>query len=192
MPSRNERRRELARRMELRLTELRLRWQDVANAGGVSLRAVQSARRGDAEIRLRTQRGIEDGLQWPAGYIQDVLDGKTPTLDAPTGQQPAPASTEPAAEAETEPVPPAVADAIASLIALVTPMIDTEIRRARLRMQKTDVSGREVFANEYEQAVWDLDKMPEYRRVRTIAALRAHRMHDEAEADGGKIPNRSS
>lgn len=192
MPSRNERRRELARQMESRLTELRLRWQDVANAGGVSLRAVQSARRGDAEIRLRTQRGIEDGLQWPAGYIQDVLDGKTPTLGVPTGQQPAPASTEPAAEAETEPVPPAVADAIASLIALVTPMIDTEIRRARLRMQKTDVSGREVFANEYEQAVWDLDKMPEYRRVRTIAALRAHRMHDEAEADGGKIPNRSS
>ena len=97
---------------------------------------------------------------------------------------------------EPEPVSPAVADAIASLIALLTPAIDTEIRRARLRLQRQDVLGREVFTSEPEPMVWDLAQLPEFRRIRTIAALRAHRLHDEAEAantnNSNGIPNRSS
>ena len=75
-------------------------------------------------------------------------------------------------------------------------MIDTEIRRARLRLQRQDVSGREAFTNEHEQMIWDLAQLPEFRRTRTIAALRAHRLHDEAETmhtnNSNGIPNRSS
>ena len=89
-----------------------------------------------------------------------------------------------------------MADAISALIALVTPMIDTEIRKARLRLQRQDVLGREVFTSEPEAMVWDLAQLPEFRRTRIIAALRAHRLHDEAEAantnsDNG-VPNQSS
>ena len=47
MSDENDYRRDLARRMEERRVELRLYWEDVARAGGVSLRALHSARNGD-------------------------------------------------------------------------------------------------------------------------------------------------
>lgn len=194
MPSTSEPRRELGSRMESRRRELRLRWQDVAEAGRVSLRALQSARTGEAEIRPLTQRGIEDGLQWPAGYIQDFLDGKNPVPPGPGGRMPAPASTEPEPatqpEPEPEPVSAAVASAISGLVDSLTPAIEVEVRRARLRMQRHDVTGQEVFADPHEQRIWDLE-LPESRRITIVAFLRAWNARNEAGADSGKFPRRN-
>ena len=93
---------------------------------------------------------IESAYELVPGSLKRTLnDGPL----EPAGRPAVPSA--PSAD-EPESVSPAVADAIASLIALVTPMIDTEIRRARLRLQRQDVSGREAFTNEHEQMIWDL------------------------------------
>lgn len=165
--------------MEDRCLELRLRWQDVANAGNVSLRALQSARLGTAEIRPLTQRGIEDGLRWPPGYIQAVLDGKEPAL-----RPPEPASTGPEPHGPAQPVPPAVATAIGALVASLVPAIEVEVRRAQMR--NPAVTGAGIFTSEYEAAVWDLAGMPESRRVGIIAFLRAARVREEAGNGNGE------
>ena len=181
MPSTLEARHRLTELMEDRRRELRLRWQDVAEAGNVSLRALQAARLGDAEIRPLTQRGIEDGLRWPAGYIQAVLDGKEPNLGGYTAHPPASASRpEPPADEPPEPVPPAVATAISALGKSIEPIITQQITHARMR--DPGATGAEIFADGYEAAVWDLRKWPEFLRIATIAFLRASRVQAEAGA----------
>lgn len=143
---------------------------------------VETARRhnfGDGTLAV-----IESAYELVPGSLKRTLDGGP--------LEPASPVVVSSAEEPPAPIPLAVADAVAALIEHVTPVIDTEIRRARLRAQRQDVTGNEVFANEHEAAVWNLTGMPEFRRVRTIATLRAHRLHDEAQAQGGKFPNRSS
>ena len=187
MPSNPEARHRLAELMEARQRELRLRWQDVAETGNVSLRALQAARLGDAEIRPLTQRGIEDGLRWPAGYIQAVLDGKEPNLGGDAAHPPASASTrpEPPPDEPPEPVPPAVASAISSLVASLTPAIEVEVRRTRMR--NPDATGADIFTSKHEATIWDLDA-PEPWRIGIIAFLRATRTQREA---GNAEPNSS-
>ena len=68
----------LAALMDERRLELRLTWQDVADRGGISLRALANARTGDAEIRPLTQAGIEGGLQWERGSVARILAGGDP------------------------------------------------------------------------------------------------------------------
>ena len=75
MPTQPEERQELAARMDERRLELGMRWQDVATAGDVSLRAINNARTGDREIRPLTRHGIEKGLRWPPGTIERILSG---------------------------------------------------------------------------------------------------------------------
>lgn len=78
MPTQPEERRQLARDMEKRRLELGLRWQEVADAGRVSLRALNNARTGDREIRPLTRQGIEKGLRWELGSIELILSGGRP------------------------------------------------------------------------------------------------------------------
>jgi len=78
MPIPTEARRRLAAFMEERRTELRMRWQDVAAAGRISLKALHAARTGTSGIRPLTQRGIEDGLRWAPGSVQAILSGGEP------------------------------------------------------------------------------------------------------------------
>lgn len=73
-------RRRLAALMDERRTKLRLTWQEVAERGGVSLRALANARTGDSEIRPLTQAGIEAGLSWGQGSVERVLAGDDPVL----------------------------------------------------------------------------------------------------------------
>jgi hypothetical protein len=75
MPTQPEERRRLAALMDERRLELGLRWQEVASAGGISLRALNNARTGDREIRPLTRRGIERGLRWAPGSIERILSG---------------------------------------------------------------------------------------------------------------------
>jgi hypothetical protein len=95
MPIDPDARQRLADAMEQRRAELRLRWQDVAAKSGVSLKALLNARTGPADIRPLTQRGIEEGLQWPQGTVERILDGLDPVAHdtALQGQAVTPSST---------------------------------------------------------------------------------------------------
>jgi hypothetical protein len=84
MPEQTQARRQLATAMDNRRLELGMRWQDVAAAGGVSLRAISQARTGDKDIRPLTRRGIEKGLEWAPGTIERILSGRA----APAGITP--------------------------------------------------------------------------------------------------------
>jgi hypothetical protein len=91
MASQSEARQRLAVLMDKRRLDLRLTWQDVAEQGDVSLRALANARTGDSEIRPLTRRGIEAGLQWEAGSVDRTLDGGYPV---PEEEDPLPLSPE--------------------------------------------------------------------------------------------------
>ena len=69
------RRRRLADEMDNRRRQLGLRWQDVADAGDLSLKTLYSARQPDgAAIAPLTQRKIEIGLRWEHGSVRRILD----------------------------------------------------------------------------------------------------------------------
>lgn len=78
-------RRRLAALMDERRAELRLRWRDVAELGGLSYEVIRAVRNGTGDIRLLTQRGIEDGLKWQQGSVRAILNGDdpVPVPDAP-------------------------------------------------------------------------------------------------------------
>jgi hypothetical protein len=182
MPSTNEARKKLAALMEERRTELRLRWQDVAEAGQVSLRALQAARTGTAEIRPLTQRGIEDGLQWPAGYIQSVLEGREPVIGGQTTQKQASASAgpEPPAGPESDStVPPQVASAISDVLVQVN----------RARMRHGNATAEQIFTDLFEVRAWNL-AWPEPDRIEYIAWLRVKRADPQAGEEAGRTPRR--
>ena len=88
MPIKPDSRRRLAELMDERRAELRLRWRDVADLGGVSYEVLRAVRHGTGEIRRLTQRGIEDGLKWAPGSVQDILDGGEPRPAEPVGSVP--------------------------------------------------------------------------------------------------------
>ncbi len=80
MPITPEARHRLAEAMESRRLELRLRWQDVAEVGALSLKTLHSVRTGDTGTGIAplTKRGIEVGLQWDPGSVDLILDGGRP------------------------------------------------------------------------------------------------------------------
>jgi len=78
VPITPEARQRLAGRMEDRRIELRLRWQDVAEAGGLSLKTLHSVRTGSAGIAPLTERGIDQGLQWESGSVRSIIGGGEP------------------------------------------------------------------------------------------------------------------
>ena len=71
-------RRKLADLMDDRRAELRLRWRDVADLGGVSYEVIRAVRNGTGEIRTLTQRGIETGLRWSPGSVRAILGDGDP------------------------------------------------------------------------------------------------------------------
>jgi hypothetical protein len=83
MPIAPEARQRLARLMDERRRELRLRWQDVAEAGGISLKTLHNVRVGGDGIAPLTERGIETGLRWETGSIGAVLAGGDPVPAPP-------------------------------------------------------------------------------------------------------------
>jgi hypothetical protein len=87
-------RRRLAELMDERRGELRLRWRDVADAGGISYEVVRAVRNGGGEIRLLTQRGIEDGLRWEQGSVRAILAGGDPVPLTPAAEDVLPPMSE--------------------------------------------------------------------------------------------------
>lgn len=175
-----------------RRTELGLTQEEIATRGGPSTATLRLIEGGKGPFRAKSLRQLADALHWTAESPHAILAGREPAEAAGHHSGTRSAELEPATGIEPpEPVSPAVASAISGLVASLTPAVEVDIRRARLRMQRQDVTGWEVFADEYEAKIWDL-QLPESRRVAIIAFLRAKRAQDQAEADGGRFPNRSS
>lgn len=69
----------LSQAMEQRRIELRMAWQDVAKAAGLSVAGIGAIRRGERDPLPLTRRKLEDALQWEDGSIEAILTGGEPT-----------------------------------------------------------------------------------------------------------------
>lgn len=157
----SEARRRLANLMEKRRLELDLTWDQVAARGGVSLRALATARKEDREIRALTRTNIERGLDWELGSIERIL----------AGGDPAPAGDEPPARPVRIPGPGAgqhpARPVNSILLPLVTspelrgdlePIIDNIVDRVMAVKAGEPVTGSAVFPGRGEDglaALWD-------------------------------------
>ena len=110
MPTETAARERLAALMEDRRLELRLTWQQVAAAGGLSLKALHSIRGGTSDMRLLTRRAIEEGLRWEPGSVGIVLGGGDPVPLA-AGEHPRPGR-----QGILEQAPPRIAEALAPYV----------------------------------------------------------------------------
>lgn len=77
-PKRSPERKRLAKLMDDRRADLRLRWDEVAELAGVTYETLRQVRYGAGEIRILTKRGIEEALQWERGSIDAILAGGDP------------------------------------------------------------------------------------------------------------------
>lgn len=177
MPIEPDQRQQLAAVMEDRRLELRLTWQEVAEHGGISLRALSSARAGSGDIRPLTRRGIDRGLQWLEGCgVDNILAGRPP-LPAELG--PAPPHVESLArDLGIDPNSPAVA------------AIRQQINRAELAYGDNP-AGAQVFgtdpAGAVESAIWDDPRAGSETKIIVIAGLRADRARHEAGRGDGTV-----
>lgn len=117
----------------------------------------------------------------PESIERTLRGGSLEPLPAPATRAPEP----PAEDEPAEPVPPAVATAISTLVASLTPAIEVEVRRAHMRDR--NATGAEIFADPHEAEIWD-GALPEPGRIGIVAFLRAMRV--QAETRDGE-PNSS-
>lgn len=176
-------RQRLAELMEQRRKDLRLRWQDVAERSGLSLKTLHSVRSSDKRVAELTKTGIEDGLRWEHGSIDLVLAGGDPvplSSDAPGLHGAVPLS-----------VPPGEAADIATTILArrydVNPddPADPWLRPVRqeiadaIMVHGADATGSEIFhgrpASAIEAAIWDDPRASRKSKELFIAVMRADR-----------------
>jgi hypothetical protein len=118
----------------------------------------------------------------PESVERCLRGGSLEPLPAPAVRAP-----EPAADRSARPVPPAVATAISALVASLTPAIEVEVRRARMR--DATVTGAGIFTDPYEAAIWDLE-LPEPRKHGIVAFLRAVRtQRKDGDGNGDVVPD---
>lgn len=147
-------RQRLAELMEGRRKDLRLRWQDVAEASGLSLKTLHSVRSSDKRVAELTKTGIEDGLRWEHGSVDLILSGGDP-VPLPAAEAAFPLS--PAADdfdvMQVIPVPAELRDA-ARPYAVKYHRLYVE---AVARTGSTDPPGDEVFEpHSWGAQSWDL------------------------------------
>lgn len=176
----------LAEYMEARRRELGLRWQDVATAGGVSVRALQLARDTgrDGDVSLRTLEGIDRGLRLEPGSARQLLDvGRDPV---PLTSAPLPAT--PAGE-------PRAAGLARGLGADPDDPADPFLRSVREDIAAAVIAhgagaaGSQVFhgqpASDIEARTWDDPRLSQEDKELAIAGMRAARARYEASRSGG-------
>ncbi len=158
MAPQSEARRHLAALMDERRLELRLTWQEVADHGGVSLRALSNARTGDVEIRPLTQAGIEAGLQWDQGSIELVLAGGNPVPLGAASEPLPPRTGLPADEDDDDvlaalEIPEEIQDAFRDHRAAIR----DRIRRAKRKYPGQRLAGEMIFGprNRRDAESWD-------------------------------------
>jgi hypothetical protein len=166
MPTQPSERIRLRSLMEDRLLELNLRWQDVADEGGVSLRVLSTARTGTAEILPRTRRGIAKGLRWTPDSVDRILDGRDPMASPGSpGYEPA------AGEWDTSGVSEAEIKAEAEGILTAASAVERATGRPATPEELFPGSSR---ADKWERYVW-ADDGPAAERAEDIATARAIR-----------------
>jgi hypothetical protein len=175
MPIAPEARQRLARLMDDRRRDLRLRWQDVAKAGGISLKTLHSVRTGEAGIAPLTESGIEDGLRWEAGSVATILAGGDPLpLDARVPAEPPEGWLTPAEVGSAR----RFADPI---FARLLDLIHSGIRKP---------SGAEMFPRDprgVDAQAWDLysESLSELERVWLIADAKAQQAAHGRQSETG-------
>lgn len=156
MTTQPEARQRLAALMDERRLDLRLTWQEVAERGSVSLRALANARTGDSEIRPLTQRGIEAGLHWTPGSVAEILAGSAPTPREALGARTGIPVIDQASEAEQ--------------VAPYMRQVQDEIDRAR--RQYGDPDGEQIFGPGQEANTWDRGDFSEDVKIALLATFR--------------------
>lgn len=173
MPITPQARRRLAEMMEERRLNLALRWQDVAEAGRISLKTLHSVRTGDAGIAALTKRAVETGLRWRPGSVDQILAGGNPV----------PAEGSPAHPREND-SPATFMDADPDELAPYLAEVEREIAEA-IAKHGPEVTGEQIGSfSEQERALWDESPLPRPKRAAAVAALRM--LVDEALHPGAR------
>ena len=86
MPQNGPKDNRLGRHMNDRRLDLGLRWDQVADAAGVSEAALHALRRDGITPRELTQRGIENALGWEPGSVAAVIGGGKPVISRGSAQ----------------------------------------------------------------------------------------------------------
>lgn len=84
MDGTDERRKHLARLMDDRRRQLRLKWSHVAQRAGMSAENLRVIRNGTINITVDAADRIEDALEWARGSIKDIVLHGTPPRSTPT------------------------------------------------------------------------------------------------------------
>jgi len=178
MQKQSPQRRRLAELMEQRRLELGLTWQQVADAGDVSVRSIHAARTGTADIRPLTARGISTGLRWAPDSVKKILTKREPEPLHPEAAEPA--------SPRESPSPPPLEDARRDVIAALRTLtpgstpdaVAAEVEAAR-RRYGPNPSPEQVFPGPdmgVERSVWDMRTWrPEAELIQEIAAYRTVR-----------------
>ena len=125
MPTEPDTRKRLAGLIEQRRRELRLTYDQVAQRGRISLKALYGARTGSHGLRADTKAGIEDGLDWERGSVDRIEAGGDPV--PVTRARPAPVT----AVAEVPPAAARVLSAHGAQAEAAVAREAVEIERAR-------------------------------------------------------------
>lgn len=173
MPIESDQRQRLAAVMEDRRLELRLTWQQVAERGDISLRALSSARAGSGDIRPLTRRGIDKGLQWVEGRgVDAILAGHDPQPAIPEPTLPVAANTARALGIDPDDPNDRWTRPIRDLV------------EGARRIHGDSPSGPQVFHGRpdsgTEAGVWDNPALSEKSKILAIAILRAMAVRDSA------------
>ena len=163
MPITKAARQQLAAEMDKRRLELRLTWHEVAERGGISLRALSSARIGPGNIRPLTRRRIDQGLRWLEGAgVDNLLTGRDPVpLDSPE-----------------------LAPFLAAVEQQVKDAEDAEGKVARAAgRDPRPLPGEKIFRDPRDIALWTgTEGLNRAKRVKFIAEMRQVRAGDAASA----------
>ncbi|WP_148088714.1 hypothetical protein [Saccharothrix texasensis] len=62
--------------MDAQRVSLGRTWRDVAARGGISYETLRAARNGSGDIPALTRAAMDRGLDWPAGTVDAILDGR--------------------------------------------------------------------------------------------------------------------
>ena len=195
-------RQRLAVLMEQRRKDLRLRWQDVAERSGLSLKTLHSVRSSDKRVAELTKTGIEDGLRWEHGSIDLVLAGGDPvplSSADPGPQEASPLSVLPGGAPESlpddaPPSPSALAFAQAFGVRTDDPR-DPFVQSVRKDIAEAimaygaSASGGQIFHGRPwsadEARFWDSARMPRADREMFIVGMRAERARNESGQGNG-------
>jgi hypothetical protein len=182
-------RQRLAELMEERRKDLHLRWQDVAERSGLSLKTLHSVRSSDKRVAELTKTSIEDGLRWEHGSIDLVLAGGEPV----PGDPPPPALT-PEALLDSAPPPRAIIEFAREygidpddpddpfLLSVRQDVAEATVRHG------VGATGGQIFRGEpwshAEARTWDNPRIGRRSKELLIATTRAERAQYEGSRQG--------